>query len=595
MMKGYMERFQLTAALFGVAVILLVGISGSNSLVPASAAQKAQKDDDSTKPGKDTVIELVGASVCMKCHQEKNPSGVKEYRETQGFTFVRLSENIVWSSHDLHSTAFKNLLTEQAIKAKKDDPDAKKDLPNHTAQRMENNLQQSKGDKGYLVSKDVNCLACHASTQQPIDKAPPKTWTPDKFYTDDGVGCEMCHGHGSAYRDKHQVNKLDSAKAPPGATRVVPWREWDPATKAEWGLVDLRDPAVATQRCASCHIGNKDEGRFVTHDMYAAGHPPLPPLDLIAYNREQPRHWGLPTEMPFLTDLAKRDPAKAYNIFHFKGGESYIARRFVDSTMATLHSAAISMKQLATTAKSDGGLDFAAFDCYACHHDLKYPSERQNRGYIGKPGRPLFRPAPFALVKVVLEHAAEMQSGTEDWKKEIVALNEAEKHLTDAFANKSLGDPDEIVKATNEISAWSMATLAKLNKLKYDAGETRRLLAKVVEATKQPIADPEVAQIYSWAAETFVLDISGKPMDKDPKPPAILTQFHDQLKGIVVTRLRPGAAFYYEQGIEGGVPGPTLEPVDGRIQARMKVLNNFKADEFRKAFLTLEPLLPKGK
>jgi hypothetical protein len=37
--------------------------------------------------------------------------------------------------------------------------------------------------------------------------------------------------------------------------------------------------------------------------------------------------------------------------------------------------------------------DFARFDCYACHHDLKVPSWRQERGYGGRtPGRP---PVPF--------------------------------------------------------------------------------------------------------------------------------------------------------------------------------------------------------
>ena len=33
-------------------------------------------------------------------------------------------------------------------------------------------------------------------------------------------------------------------------------------------------------------------------------------------------------------------------------------------------------------------LDFASFDCYACHHDLQSKSWRQKRPAAGRPGRP---------------------------------------------------------------------------------------------------------------------------------------------------------------------------------------------------------------
>src|SRR5947209_12356109 len=56
-------------------------------------------------------------------------------------------------------------------------------------------------------------------------------------------------------------------------------------------MTDLWDPAKRTALCASCHIGNKEQGKFVTHEMYAAGHPPLPGFEVATFSNQMPRHW----------------------------------------------------------------------------------------------------------------------------------------------------------------------------------------------------------------------------------------------------------------------------------------------------------------
>lgn len=560
---------------------------------PERAASARQKDEkkDYPKPPAGGKLKLVGAAVCKNCHEQDDPNDPnakvkEEYMETKGFEFIRLWENKVWSVHDLHRTAYKNLLTSRSV-TKKDEK------PNATAQRMEDNLRRAGVDERYkketyTVATDVNCLACHASVKEPVTKDAHKKWDADSFYTPDGVGCEMCHGHGSLYRDEHQKNDIGKSETVPGATRVVGWREWPPAAKKEWGLVNLRDGAEATTRCASCHIGNLDEGRFVTHDMYAAGHPPLPPLDLIAYTREQPRHWGLPSEMPYLKNLADKHAKTAADVFHIRAGESHVARRFAESTIATLHASAVLSGELAAEAKAnDDGLDYAAFDCASCHHNLKYPSDRQDRGYSARPGRPLFRPATFALTRVVAEHTAEMPGGG-DLKAALEALAGVEKNLAVAFTNKTYGDAAKVQAASAELGKWSADALKKLAAVKYTPEETKKLLAKVVAATQKPVGDPEVAQLYTWAFETLVLDLDEKAA-ADKKPPVAVTELRDKLKDVVVTRLRPNAAFYFEQGVTGGVPGPSVEPVDSRIGARMELFNSFKAAPFKKAFAEAKP------
>src|SRR6185312_171727 len=125
-------------------------------------------------------IKLIGASECKVCHDEKNPAGVEAYQNTQGFNFVRLWENQIWSRHDLHSFAFKNLTTSRTQELTKGEV-------NKTAERMEANLRNLPGREMYTVAADRSCLACHASTKRPLDRVPPTQWSDDPFVTRDGV------------------------------------------------------------------------------------------------------------------------------------------------------------------------------------------------------------------------------------------------------------------------------------------------------------------------------------------------------------------------------------------------------------------------
>ena len=419
----------------------------------------------------------------------------------------------------------------------------------------------------------------------------------------------MCHGHGNAYQQRHRQPE-DAVKPAPGEPiQIVPWRNWPPSEKTKWGLVNLRDPSVAATKCASCHVGNKDEGRFVTHEMFAVGHPPLPPLDLMAYAREQPQHWGLASEMSYITSLAKKDAEKAFELFHYRGeSESLVTRRFVESTIGALAASNVLTGQLAGLAREkNDGLDYAAFDCYSCHHNLKYPSDRQARGYDGPPGRPQFRLAPFALARLVIDHAAAMEKGA-DLKPLAAELDAIHKRLALSFGNKTYGDPDAVSKATEEVAAWCSKAQMRLQPVRYTKAETAKLLAMVVEAaSREPIAeprsvpasqravaDPELAQLYVWAAETLILDLAGTPEEPKgvppAKPPAVVTDLREALKGTVVTRLRgPEALFHYEQKATGGVPSPTLVSVDKRLTDRMETFNSYRADVFRDAFKKLAP------
>jgi hypothetical protein len=119
--------------------------------------------------------------------------------------------------------------------------------------------------------------------------------------------------------------------------------------------------------------------------MYAAGHPPLPPLEVMTYSRDEPSHAKLPDKNEYITSLNADD---AWKLFHYRKGESSARQVAVGAAVGFREA----MKTLATKAedaeagKGEGPiLDFALFDCAACHHDLAVPSWRADGRTV--PGR----------------------------------------------------------------------------------------------------------------------------------------------------------------------------------------------------------------
>ena len=151
--------------------------------------------------------------------------------------------------------------------------------------------------------------------------------------------------------------------------------------------------------------------------MYAAGHPPLPPFELAAFMESEPKHWGYPTDarLAFFKDFAAKNPKKTWPLFRFhpENEEAYLARHLATGAIAALDSELRLIAADAAAAadpKSDAGIDYARFDCYACHHDLKYPSDRQARGYEGPPGRPPLKAWVGVLPEVVAKHAEGLEN-----------------------------------------------------------------------------------------------------------------------------------------------------------------------------------------
>src|SRR5262249_21365621 len=144
------------------------------------------------------------------------------------------------------------------------------------------------------------------------------------------------------------------------------------------------------------------------------------------------------------------------------------------------------------------------FDCAACHHDLKLPSWRQQRGYAGAPGRPLANTGPLALLRVVLGHAAAAAPALK-----AVADEFGSKHaqLVVAFDARPFGDPTAIATATRDLATWADSAEKGLEAVVYTPEITRKLLTMIAAAAAAPANGPtpgldfDAAQQLYWAFE----------------------------------------------------------------------------------------------
>jgi hypothetical protein len=394
-------------------------------------------------------LQNLGADTCRQCHRGPSPEDDKD-KITE---FIRKDEYALWQQQDLHAKAFEV-------------------LSGPLGKQMGEALGW--GD----VSKRVECLACHATNlaQELTPGIPQRATTADVFFTKDGVGCEACHGVADKWFRPH----FDKS-----------WRSVTPEEKlTKYGERDIRDPHVRADRCASCHVGTLAEGKFVTHAMFAAGHPPLPPLETLTYSHDQPMHYIPPQENKYINGLSDAD---AWRLFHVRKGESANARQMAVGAAVGFREAMKTLAAAADESKNGQVLDFALFDCAACHHDLTFPSPRQ-KGQ-GSTGRPMPRSGPTALLRTV----AGGEGGDFDGK--FAALEKA----CDA---KPFGDPAAIGSAARELSSWADGVAKRLNDEHYDDARTAQVRRAIADTARNPGPrgrgpDYDDAQQLLWAFDAL--------------------------------------------------------------------------------------------
>lgn len=456
-----------TACLFGQSAV-------AQRQVPPRTGQPVRFQKDDKKDAESSVI-YYGVNSCNNkgCHGGDAPATwIKDEKGEQMPLLVRCDEAKIVEKSDKHGDAYKV-------------------LEGNIGKVMEKNLRESpygkeyqkKHDRVYAVTEDPNCLACHAVV---IKDAKVKAASERIGYTiKDGVGCAACHGADSRWVANHAL-----------MVTAVKFRPLSRKEKEEkYGLIDLRDPVRRTELCASCHVGSMgdekkgEHKKFVTHEMYAAGHPPLPGFEVATFSNEEPRHWRLSRERDesILKELGLPRDRQEETHFVLLGG----AIAFRD-TMRLLQA------QATDEETKEQGLDLANYDCYSCHHDVRKNDWRRHEDWVkeNKPGKARVRDWSFQLIRLTARYldgkgggpvAAEVDAGL--------------KTLSEAIFTGNLGKIATESKKMDDLAD----KLAKRVEVKYPKHDDLRPLLDAIPELygKGRMLNYDSAREVAWAAEVI--------------------------------------------------------------------------------------------
>jgi hypothetical protein len=419
-------------------------------------------------------------------------------------------------------------------------------------------------DMGLLLkipdfTKAPECLSCHAFNPSPGQKAGDGVAAPNE-----GVTCVVCHGPYAEWVDKHYPS-VDPEKR-------KAWRALDRTKKQQdYGMTDLWNPITRTEVCASCHIGNAKEGKFITHEMYAAGHPPLPNIEFAAFCEEMPRHWEY---------LREKDQKILDTIFKEKTSpEDRKILADSERTQVAVIGGAVALRTslnlLAAKAQdcadakepAKKSLDYALFDCAACHHDLQRPSWRQERGYRGlKPGRPMMSLWPTTLARI----------GSLYLGKQEKELDEHWAGLAGKFSDRPFGDPGQVAKGASGWANHTQGLIEELSKRTFNREAQVRIKSLLLDISADKYPDYDSARQRSWALFMVSEELDWNKEWKDQNSKELyrrrLKQFSEPLNGVLQLTLLSDKEPDYDKQLENA----------------LKVMNLYIPTKFTKAWLEVE-------
>jgi hypothetical protein len=456
---------------------------------------------------------FLGVGACFKCHNEK-ASG-----DFPSDGWIREDEFLVFTDHDKHAQAFAVLLPERASDAK---GTTGKDVE-PLAVQMARILRVVDKDNNSLIHRDVRCLTCHVGTPLADFKlvaenlVDPDTLVDPKLNR--GVSCEACHG-ASGDGDQRGWNGIH--QVPDKAA----WRFLSPQVKRErYGYYDVHDSIARTKLCVSCHVGSVALGRVVTHEMYAAGHPPLSGFEVESYLAQMPPHWLELDRKPknirdeFLREHPRR-PGDANSLLRARnlvvgslitwaeslrlsadladGGESFPALpgRFEGPRPERAEDEPAKKTTETSRFVKPPWPEFSQFACYACHHELKSPSWRQQRGFRTIPGRPTFHEWPTAVLQPALAGLGKERE-----------LADSVERITKVLNARPFGDADAVIREARHVADWAETTAQALDRGTFTKEMAAQLLNECVRVASATAPDYDAARQIVFACNVIYQDM----------------------------------------------------------------------------------------
>lgn len=420
-----------------------------------------------------------GVTRCERCHQSPTKADIDG-----GVTdFVLLNESKVWEQ-DIHSRAFELI-----------DP-----ASSSLSKQMCDKLQIAD------IEQAQQCLSCHSNWLQGYERPP----TYQR-----GVACESCHGPSEKWDLPH--SRAD-------------WRAKPVAEKENEGMIDVRNPIKRAEQCFGCHIGNAAEGKIITHEMYAAGHPPLPSIEIESFAAQMPRHWRYLDEkvadaktkhagseadaLPFaLFDEFLRENHRYLNAEEEASKETILAHNHraaavVLGGVATLRESIKIMRDLSATDQptKQAWPELANFDCRACHHELTTPSWRQNERTSSIPGRPFIPSWPTALVRLAIRHVS---SDRASYDKKLVEFQAKLAAVQLELRRSPFGSPSRVHSASSELSEWlTNEVVEPVSAKPFDDRAVADAVNVLVVIGSTEAHDYDSARQIAWALRILSCDTS---------------------------------------------------------------------------------------
>jgi hypothetical protein len=387
------------------------------------------------------------------------------------------SEYAFWSAYDPHRKAYGVLFDDRS-------------------KVIERNYRNLATLEESAPERDATCLSCHVHPN-----FEPTRVELEEHLVADGVGCESCHGPAERWLSVHAE----------GWWKGLPDRE-----KFErFGMTPTKDLTARAEQCAVCHSGTPEAE--VNHDLIAAGHPRLL-YEFSNQQAKQPKHWRI-------EDDKARTPD--YEVRAWALGQTVNSR----SSLKLLESRAT---RAAASTNPAPWPEFAEYDCYSCHHDLKQPSRRQDG--------PRTEAGPGALP-------------WGDWTLGSVRRIAAEKGLTSIDSKESaLGrlqalmakpgpDPAEVARLAKMASAEVSSLIDRVERESFGLSEVDSLLAGLMKSTTTPGASewtPAARDYLGFVALGRARgDLGGAPLD-----------------GLTIERL---------SALRATLNVPNIRPGDGRL------------------------------
>ncbi len=363
-------------------------------------------------------------------------------------------------------------------------------------------------DEGYRQFRE-HCLTCHGGFGSDVQ---PRAFARHD-HAQPGISCTYCHqiGKRADWIQQHRSS---------GEWRLLPLNR-----KAAAGMRPLESEQAQAALCADCHVGNLAENKFVTHAMYAAGHPPLPNFELQTFCESMPRHWQDPAEV-YTTALADYEGRQAYFKLNYpllaaegrpSVDYSHVGWRTRKVLMGGVAARIHGVQLLSTASKSEPWEDFALYDCMACHHALRRNSARQRFVLSETPGRPRQLLWPMVLTRVAAE---EVGLSAE--------LDAAEGILATALDSQPFGDRTAMGRACAQMLDTLGNVEGRLASKTFDGAGPRNILWRLSEVPSSQLVDYLAARQVVWGLQQVARDVG----DQDPAAWGIPTADADEWCGI---------------------------------------------------------------